>query len=224
MSTTRPAPKRRRPDAIVAAGQGASRPREGLALLGAILALMWIVEIFDALDSYRLNADGIRPRDVGRLWGIFTAPFLHAGFSHLLANTLPLAFMGLIIALRGAGRLALVTLIVIVIGGLGTWLIAPAGSVTVGASGVVFGYATYLLARGVFDRSVLELLGGALVVVVWGGALLVSLLPHWGVSWQGHLAGAMAGVAAAWLLSRGRSAGEQPARELARGGARAPAS
>jgi membrane associated rhomboid family serine protease len=102
---------------------------------------------------------------------------------------------------RGAGRVALVTLIVIVVGGLGTWLIAPAHSVTVGASGVVFGYAGYLLARGFFDRSALELATGVVVGVVWGGALLASLVPHYGISWQGHLCGGIAGVIAAWLLA-----------------------
>jgi membrane associated rhomboid family serine protease len=181
-------------------------PREGLALFAAIVALMWVIEIINTLDSNKLDADGIYPRDLGRIWGIFTAPFLHVSFQHLISNTIPFVFMGVIIALRGAGRVALVTAIVIVIGGLGTWLIAPAHSVTVGASGVVFGYAGYLLARGFFDRSALELATGAVVAIVWGGALLASLVPHYGISWQGHLCGAIAGVIAAWLLST-RAAG-----------------
>jgi membrane associated rhomboid family serine protease len=172
---------------------------------------MWIVQLINVADSYKLDQDGIYPRNLGHLWGIFTAPFLHASWSHLFANTIPLVFMGLIIALRGAARLALVTLTVIVIGGLGTWLIAPAGSDTVGASGVVFGYATYLLTRGLFDRSVIELLTGAVVGAVWGAALLASLVPHGNVSWQGHLSGAVAGVVAAWLLRRARGAGGGPA-------------
>jgi membrane associated rhomboid family serine protease len=109
--------------------------------------------------------------------------------------------MGVIIALHGARRLEAVTAIVIVVGGIGTWLIAPANSVTFGASGVVFGYATYLLTRGLFDRSALELATGVVVGVVWGAALLSSLVPHQGVSWQAHLCGAIGGVVAAWLLA-----------------------
>ena len=66
------------------------------------------------------------------MWAIFTSPFLHASWQHLIDNTIPFVFMGVIIALRGAAKLALVTLIVIVVGGLGTWLIAPAGTETVG--------------------------------------------------------------------------------------------
>lgn len=176
--------------------------------MAGIVVLMWVVEVVNSLDSNHLTNDGIRPRNVSRLWAIFTAPFLHMSFQHLIDNTLPLVFLGVIIALRGAARVAVVTGIVVLIGGLGTWLIAPAGSNTVGASGIVFGYAAYLLARGVFDRSVLELLTGAVVGVVWGGALLSSLVPRNGISWQGHLCGAIGGVAAAWLLSgRAKRAG-----------------
>jgi membrane associated rhomboid family serine protease len=178
--------------------------REGIELLGAIVALMWLIEVINAIDGYQLTTDGIYARDVDRLWGILTAPFLHVSFGHLISNTIPFVFMGVIIALRGAARLALVTAIVIVLGGLGTWLIAPAHVSTVGASGVVFGYAAYLLARGLFDRSALEVLTGVIVGAVWGGALVASLVPHYGISWQGHLCGAIAGVVAAWLLSGDR--------------------
>jgi membrane associated rhomboid family serine protease len=181
--------------------------RQGILLLVGIVALMWLVEAINAADSYRLDGDGIYPRSLGHLWGIFTAPFIHENFSpHLLDNTIPLVFMGLIIALSGAARLGLVTLIVIVVGGIGTWLIAPAHTVTIGASGVVFGYATYLFARGFFDRSILELLTGLIVGAIWGGALLASVVPQAGVSWQGHVCGAIGGIVAAFLLRRERPA------------------
>ncbi|MFZ0043846.1 MAG: rhomboid family intramembrane serine protease, partial [Solirubrobacteraceae bacterium] len=180
---------------------------EGLLLLFGIVGLMWFVELLNVIDGGGLDSEGgIYPRNVGHLWAIFTSPFLHENFyPHLVDNTIPLLFMGAIIALRGAGRLALVTLVVIVIGGVGTWLIAPANTDTFGASGLVFGYATYLFARGLFDRSVLEILTGAVVGVVWGGVLLSSVVPQPGVSWQGHVCGAVGGVVAAWLLA-GRAA------------------
>jgi membrane associated rhomboid family serine protease len=178
------------------------QPIEGLVLLVAIVALMWLLEAINTIDHNSLDSDGIYPRSIGHLWGILTAPFLHVSFQHLIDNTVPFVFMGVIIALRGAAKLALVTAIVILVGGLGTWLIAPAHSVTVGASGVVFGYATYLFSRGVFNRSWLEVLTGVVVGVVWGGALLSSLVPHYGISWQGHVCGAVGGVVAALLLAR----------------------
>ena len=179
---------------------------EGFVLLAGIVAVMWVVEVINSLDHDALDSGGgIIPRNFDRVWAIFTAPFLHVSFTHLIDNSVPFVFMGLIIALRGAARLALVTLIVIVVGGLGTWLVAPGGTVTVGASGVVFGYATYLFTRGVFDRSVLEILIGVIVGVVWGGALLASVVPHQGISWQGHVCGAIGGVVAAYVLARSRA-------------------
>jgi membrane associated rhomboid family serine protease len=177
-------------------------PREGLTLLAGIVGLMWIVEIVNAADGYALSGDGIYSRSVSHLWGIFTAPFIHENFApHLLDNTIPLVFLGVIIAWRGAQRLAAVTAIVIVLGGLGTWLIGPAGVSTIGASGVVFGYATYLLTRGFFDRKLWEIATAVIVGAVWGGTLLASLEPHKYVSWQGHLMGGVAGVVAAYAMA-----------------------
>jgi membrane associated rhomboid family serine protease len=193
------------------------RQRQGIGLLVAIVALMWLVEVINWIDSYKLDNDGIYPRDFGRLWGIFTSPFIHANFApHLLDNTIPLLFMGLIIAVSGAVRLAAVTLVVIVVGGLGTWLTAPSHTITIGASGVVFGYATYLFARGLFNRSLLEVLTGIVVGVIWGGVLVASIVPHTGVSWQGHVSGAVGGVVAAYLLRRERP--QRPQRRVTAGG------
>ena len=180
---------------------------EGLVLLAGIVALMWLLEVINTLDHNGLDGGGIHPRNVSDLWDIFTAPFLHVSFQHLTDNTVPFVFMGVFIALRGAVRLGLVTLIVIVVGGLGTWLIAPGGTTTLGASGVVFGYATYLFTRGLFDRNVLEILTGVVVGVVWGSALASSIVPHTGVSWQAHVCGAIGGVVAAWLLAGRRAEG-----------------
>ena len=180
---------------------------EGLIVLSGVVGIMWLLEAVNSLDSNRLaTSDGIYARNVDHIWAIFTAPFLHFSFQHLIANTVPFVFMGVIIALQGARKFLLVTLIILVIGGLGTWLIAPAGTDTAGASGVVFGYATYLFARGFFDRSAFELLTGLLVGVVWGGALLSSIVPHYGISWQGHACGAIAGVIAAYLVRSERPA------------------
>jgi membrane associated rhomboid family serine protease len=189
----------------------------GLRALAALVAILWAVEVVNALDSYRLDSDGIVPRSFSHLDGVLFAPFLHASFSHLISNTVPFVILGLAIALAGAVRLLEVSAIVALISGLGTWLIAPSGSVTVGASGVVFGYATYLISRGAFNRRALEVLLGVVVVVVFGGALLYDLIPHSGISWQAHLFGAVGGVIAASLLREGStkpSSTRMPARRL----------
>jgi membrane associated rhomboid family serine protease len=180
--------------------------RSGLVLLFAMVAFMWVIEAFNVVDNRGLSQEGgIYPRNIDHLWAIFTSPFLHENFApHLLDNTIPLLFMGVFIALRGARRLALVTLIVIVVSGLGTWLISPARSDTFGASGLVFGYATYLFARGLFNRNLLEIAVGLIIGIIWGGVLVTSVVPHAGVSWQDHVCGAIGGVVAAWLLAAPR--------------------
>jgi membrane associated rhomboid family serine protease len=177
----------------------------GIQLLVVIVVLMWVIEAINSLDNQALDGDGgIYPHNVGRLWAIFTSPFLHVSFQHLESNTVPFVFMGLIIALEGARRLATATLIIILVAGIGTWLIASGHELVVGASGVVFGYATYLFARGLFNRSLLELVVGGVVGLFWGGALLTSIVPHYGISWQDHAAGAVGGVVAAAVLARDR--------------------
>lgn len=179
------------------------RPQlDGLRALGVLVAIMWVVELVNVLDSYRLDHDGIVPRNVSHLYGIVFAPFLHASFSHLLGNTIPLVILGLAIAFAGVRRLLLVTLIVALVSGLGTWLTAPAGTVTVGASGIVFGYATYLISRGLFDRRIAEIALGIIVLMLFGGVLIADLIPHAGISWEAHLFGGIGGVIAAAGLAR----------------------
>ena len=176
--------------------------RAGFQVVAAMVALMWVAEIVDSLDDHKLDRLGIEPREVDGLTGVVAAPFLHAGFDHLLSNTVPFVVLGFVIAFQGAVRVLAVTGIVMLVGGLGTWLVAPSNSLHIGASGVVFGYAAYLLVRGFFDRSALELGIGVLVAAVWGSALAGGLLPQPGISWQGHLFGGIGGVVAARLLAR----------------------
>lgn len=177
------------------------RETAALIVIG-LVALMWAVEIVDQLDGRRLEQYGIEPHKVDGLVGVVTAPFLHAGFGHLIGNTIPLLILGLVIALSGVVRLIKATLIIVVVGGLGTWLIAPSGTDHIGASGLVFGYATYLIARGLFSRHLRHLLIGAGVIALYGATLLVALTPRDGISWQGHLCGGIGGVVAAWLIDR----------------------
>ena len=174
--------------------------RSGFALVATALALMWIAEVLDQVADLDLDRYGILPRETSGLDGVLWAPFLHGGFGHLIGNTIPFLVLGAGIALSGAARVAVVAAIVAVVGGLGTWLFAPESTVHIGASGLVFGFAAYLIARGVFTRHLLHIAAAVAVVVVYGFTLLRGLVPEDGISWQGHFFGAVGGVAAAWLL------------------------
>lgn len=168
-----------------------------------LLGLMWLLEIVDAVLPANLDGYGIRPRSAEGLTGIALAPLLHAGFGHLLANTVPFFVLGLLVAADGGRTFWRTTAIVVLLGGLGAWLIGNPGTVIVGASSLVFGYLTYLLGRAFWARRPAYAVVALLVLLVYGGLLLGVLPGTPGVSWQGHLTGALAGVAAA-RLAHGR--------------------
>src|SRR3954452_21122604 len=152
-----------------------------------MVAVMWVVEAIDQVTDANLDSHGIEPRQVDGLEGVVAAPFLHADWGHLIGNTVPFVVLGLAIAFTGFARIAGVTVIVGLVGGLGVWLLGPADTNHIGASGLVFGFATYLMARGFFSRNLLHLALGVVVLAVYGSTLLFGLVPRDGVSWQGHL-------------------------------------
>lgn len=169
-----------------------------------LVLLMWAEEIVDSLPGVDLDQYGIRPQDAEGLVGIVTAPFLHGGFGHLIANTGAFLVLGCLIAMT-TQRFWPVTIGVALVGGFATWLAASPNSVHIGASGLVYGYAAFLVAWGVFSRRALAVVVAVIVVLMYGG-IVVGVLPGQpGISWQGHLFGALAGVLMAWLL-RGSAA------------------
>jgi membrane associated rhomboid family serine protease len=176
-----------------------AEPFAPLVVVAVMLAAMWAVEIIDLLPGVNLDSLGIRPRTWRGLIGIPLAPFLHSGLSHLIANTIPFAVLGAVVALSGVARFVEVTALILLVSGLGTWLFGTGGSIHLGASGLVFGYLTYLIARGFFAAKPLWILGGIVIGLLYGG-LLWGLLPRPGISFTGHLFGAAGGVLAAFAL------------------------
>lgn len=169
-----------------------------------LLALMWTTEIVDQVIPLDLDQFGIRPRDVGHLQGIVLSPFLHLGFGHLISNTVVLLVLGSLLALT-TRHLWLVTIGVVLLGGAGVWLLGGPNTVHIGASGVVYGYAAFLAVYGFVARRIGQAIVGVLVILVYGSMLWGVLPLQQGVSWQGHLFGAVAGVLlAVWLGRRDR--------------------
>lgn len=181
---------------------GPSRVLRALAGVAVLIGVLWFLEILDLAVPGTLDYYGITPRRLSELDDIFFAPFLHAGFVHLMANTVPLAVLGFLTALRGIGRLATVSLIVVVVGGAGVWLISPPNSITLGASILVFGYFGYLVSRGFIDRRPADIVVAVIVVLLYWTMIFGILPSQSGVSWQGHLFGFVGGILAAWLLRR----------------------
>lgn len=182
---------------------GAGRVGAAAALMAAWVALLWLLEAVDLVTGHALDTYGISPREVVELRDIVPAAFLHFGFGHVAANTVPLLVFGFLAALGGIRRFLAVAALIVVVDGLGVWLVSPAHSVTAGASGLIFGLFGYLLVRGFVDRKPMDILVGLLIGAVWGGTILFGISPtQSGVSWQGHLFGLLAGVAAAFVFRR----------------------
>ncbi|MRK01795.1 MULTISPECIES: rhomboid family intramembrane serine protease [Aeromicrobium] len=170
-------------------------------LVGAYVVLLYAVEIIDVATSERLERNGVHPRSLEGLDGIVFAPLLHDDWAHLIGNTAPLLVLGFLIGLSGVRTWLQVTAIVWVVGGVGVWFLGDSGTNHVGASGVVFGWLTYLIVRGVFNRSLGQIVVGLGVLVIYGSVLWGVLPGRPGVSWEGHLCGAAGGALAAWLLA-----------------------
>ena len=190
-------PERQRSEGLAKHG---ARALTSVVLVGSVTALMWVLEAFDYTANGWLDRFGIQPRDVGDLPDIFTAPFMHGGFGHLMANTVPFMILGFIAAARGIAKFLAASLIIIVVGGLGVWFTSSAN--TLGSSILIFGFFGYLVGRGIFERRLLDI-GIAIAVVAVYGTMLFGVIPgEPGISWQGHLFGLIGGVLGAWFLRR----------------------
>jgi len=179
--------------------------RDHALLLSILVGSMWAVEVIDrVLPFAHLEAHGIHPRTVSGLTGIALSPFLHGDFSHLISNTLPFVVLGGLVLAGGRGVFLGTTIFVVIVGGAAVWLLAPSNTNHIGASGLVFGYLGFLLARGWFERSFAWTLLALGVLIAYGGLLFGVLPGQAGISWQGHLFGFIAGIVAAWaIFSRG---------------------
>ncbi|WEK60602.1 MAG: rhomboid family intramembrane serine protease [Candidatus Microbacterium colombiense] len=173
---------------------------------------MWIVQLADAILPGSFSGFGLRSWDLLGLGGIVVSPVLHASWAHLLANSLPFLALGCLVAVEGARRFWTVTVVVAVVGGLGTWVFNAPGTLTVGASGLVFGYFGYLVLR-VFAPArvahrILYAVVALVVIAVYGGSMLAGVVGvSQGISWQAHLFGAIGGGVAALAGRRGDRTG-----------------
>ncbi len=178
------------------------RAKDNVGMLATLAGSAWFVHVATVLTGGWLLSYGIVPRTAWGLVGILFAPFLHGSVAHLVANTVAFVPLSILLVLRGRRDFAAVTLAGVVGSGLGAWLFGGIGTVHVGASGVLFCWLAFLMARGLFERSVAAVVVTGLVT--WGmGGMLWGVLPLTaGISWQAHLFGALTGLVAAARLRR----------------------
>jgi membrane associated rhomboid family serine protease len=177
-------------------------PLAALVTMLAFTGLLYVSEAVDQFTPLHLDDDGIVPRDVDGLDGIVWAPLLHGGWGHLIANTVPFLVFGFLAMAGGVRQFVVVTATIWLLGGLGVWLVGPEDSSTIGASGLIFGWLVFLLARGFFARSARQIGLAVVLFAIWGGILFGVLPGQPGISWQAHLFGALAGLLAARLVAQ----------------------
>ncbi|NJM68453.1 MAG: rhomboid family intramembrane serine protease [Acaryochloris sp. RU_4_1] len=177
-----------------------------LQILGISAIALWAIQLINAITGDSFLQFGVIPRNLIGLRGILFAPLIHGSFRHLIANTVPFLILGGLVMVRRIMDFFTVSLIVILLGGFGTWLFAGSNTVHVGASGLVFGYLGYLLCRGYFERSWSAITLSVLVVMAYGGMLWGVLPSRPYISWQSHLFGLISGgIAARWLTQSPKS-------------------
>ena len=174
--------------------------KDNLSLLFGLAAIAWALEIFDLILFGFLDSLGIQPRTIRGLFGVAATPFLHLGFGHLISNTLPFFVLGGIVLIGGRKIFLLASLLILAIGGGAVWTLGPGATNHIGASGLIFGYLGFLLARGIFEKSGFWIVVSVIVLVLYGGMIAGVLPGQAGVSWQGHLFGFLGGVVAAKVL------------------------
>ncbi len=180
-------------------GLGQQLKTSAYLILGLVLVI-WAVELLNLLLGHRLNILGILPRTVAGLPGIALSPFLHNGIGHVLLNTIPLVILGGLVILHGPRVFVEVSLVIIVVSGIGVWFFGRSGY-HVGASGLIFGYFGFLVGRSWYERSISSILIAVITIVLYGGILWGLLPTRTGVSWEAHLFGLLAGILAARLVS-----------------------
>ncbi|MGH3411163.1 MAG: rhomboid family intramembrane serine protease [Streptosporangiaceae bacterium] len=175
--------------------------RKAFFLMVGFIGLIWLLQVANWADHYHLDASfGILPRNLGHLGDIFIAPFLHFNWDHIEGNSGPLFVFGLLAAYRGVAKFLGVTLLVAITSGLAAWLFQGNNELTVGASGLIFGYFGYVLARGVIDRNLIDALAAVVMALSYAYILTVAIPGTPGVSWIDHLGGLVGGLAAGWIF------------------------
>jgi membrane associated rhomboid family serine protease len=161
---------------------------------------LWAFNILNWMSGAKLNIFGILPRHPFGIIGIPFSPILHSNFNHLFFNSIPLFALGLFIMTLGMDIFWTATALIIVIGGLGVWLVGRRG-IHIGASALVSGYFSFILVLAFENPSFISVLLAGIALYYFGG-ILFSLFPtEERTSWEGHLCGFLAGLASMYICS-----------------------
>lgn len=164
---------------------------------GLFVLLLWAIKLFEEAFNINLAWYGLYPRSIHGLLGIFTAPLLHADFPHLFSNTIPLLILGSIIVFFYRSIAFPVFFWVYFMTGIWVW-VAGRPSYHIGASGIIYGFVSFLFFSGIFRKDTRLLALSLFVTFLYGGTVWGMLPLSNGISWESHLLGAIAGIITAY--------------------------
>lgn len=168
---------------------------------GLFIIILWGVKLFERIDHVNLSWYGLYPRTFHGLLGIITAPLLHSDYPHLISNTLPLLILGSIIFFFYRPIAFQVFFWVYFMTNLWVWT-AARDAYHIGASGIIYGFVTFLFFSGIFRKDT-RLLSLSLFVVFLYGSTIWGIFPiQHGISWESHLMGAFAGFFTAFYFRK----------------------
>jgi membrane associated rhomboid family serine protease len=163
--------------------------------------VLWIVHLLSLLFNEDLSKLGLLPRNLVGLLGILTSPLIHADFSHLISNTIPLIILGWIIFYFHPKVSYILFIFIYLVTGLLVWIFARQ-VYHIGASGIVYGFVSFLFFSGIFRRDNTSIALALVITFLYGG-LVWGMIPGWkGISWESHLFGAITGFVAAYLFRK----------------------
>lgn len=161
--------------------------------------LLWLIKGFEVITLFDLSALGNYPRRLYGIIGIFTSPLVHGDMNHLITNSVPILILGSLLIYFYPRASRRVIPAIYLFSGIAVWLLGRP-VYHIGASGLVYGFAFFLFFSGVFRNDMKSLVISFFIIFMYGG-IVWGLVPYLiGVSWESHLAGAVAGSLLAWLL------------------------
>ena len=161
---------------------------------------MWLINIVQFVTGINFGGLGVHPRDNDSLIRILTSPLIHGNWEHLISNTLPLLILGVLLFLTYEKIAIWIWLLNYIFTGLLVWLFARGETYHIGASGIIYGLASFLFFSGFFRMDIKAIAIASGVAIFYGGLIWGILPMQPGVSWESHLFGGITGLTLSYLF------------------------
>ena len=166
------------------------------------VGVIFVIHLLQAILNLDLRRLGVFPRELDGLPGILTGPLIHGSWEHLFSNSVSFIMLGAVL-FWFYPRIALRSIIwLYLLSGFGIWISGQPFSYHIGASGIVYGMVSLVFWSGVFRRNVKSIVLALIILVMYAGFFEGIVPGKEGISWEGHLSGAIAGILLAFVYRK----------------------